>query len=551
MPVQPWSLAMPLPPTPPLLLPLAPAVPRWRRRLRQFVPSLVVCAGVLLSACAAALQPPPLPATGAAAGWPPVWSGGPIEDPQQRDADAGPPAFSPPSAAHCRRAPGAREVAGGGRQGGAWARPPVEERSEREVDVARRAGAAGATAPPPAGAPSRDAATAMAKSAKSAMSAMSAGVPLGYLRDAPPALPAPPAQPAPTRSRPANEVVTAGVVDDNADFGEYLAYRQRKAGLPVRERDVSERYLLEVTDAQNRPLHDAEVAVQRAGTAEPVMWARTDTAGRVWLHPKAFLNAGDAGERSLAVTVRKGGAQARGVLLRGQPQALQLRLGVNPAAARPRLDLVFMVDATGSMGDEIAKLKTSMQAMAQQIAQLPGQPEVCFGLVAYRDRGDAYITRTHDFTDRLDAFQQVLGDVHAAGGGDTPEALNEALHEVVHGLSWRADAARMVVLVADAPPHLDYGGPQYDRDMQAALAKGIKLFAVGASGLDPVGEYIFRQMAQYTAGRFVFLTYRRATDPGSGPGAQTVHDVKQYSVQTLDALVLRLVGEEMARLKRS
>jgi hypothetical protein len=87
--------------------------------------------------------------------------------------------------------------------------------------------------------------------------------------------------------------------------------------------------------------------------------------------------------------------------------------------------------------------------------------------------------------------------------------------------------------------------------MQAALAKGIKLFAVGASGLDPVGEYIYRQMAQYTAGRFVFLTYRDAANPGSGPGTQTAHDVKQYSVQTLDKLVVRLVSEELARLKRA
>ena len=213
--------------------------------------------------------------------------------------------------------------------------------------------------------------------------------------------------------------------------------------------------------------------------------------------------------------------------------------------------MVFMVDATGSMGDEIAKLKSSMRAIAQQISQLPGQPDICWGLVAYRDRGDAFITRTHDFTDDLDGFQQLLARVQAAGGGDTPEALNEALHEVVHNLSWRSDAARMVVLVADAPPHLDYGGPQYDRDMQAALAKGIKLFAVGASGLDPVGEYIFRQIAQYTAGRFVFLTYKDAANPASGPGSQTVHDVGTYSVQTLDRLIVRLVSDELARLPRS
>jgi hypothetical protein len=137
--------------------------------------------------------------------------------------------------------------------------------------------------------------------------------------------------------------------------------------------------------------------------------------------------------------------------------------------------------------------------------------------------------------------------------------LNEALHETVHGLSWRRDAVRLVVLVADAPPHLDYCTtpasqhaicPMYDRDMQAALAKGIKLFAVGASGLDPSGEFIFRQMAQYTAGRFVFLTYKNAKESSSGPGSETVHDVKQYSVQTLDKLIVRLVGEELAHLKQ-
>jgi Mg-chelatase subunit ChlD len=368
-----------------------------------------------------------------------------------------------------------------------------------------------------------------------------------------PSWPQPLPQPAPSlpRQRPVTETVTAGMVDDNADFGEYLAYRGRHAGLPVRDRDVTERYLLEVTDAAGRPVHDAEVAVQRAGRAEPLMWARTDTGGRVWLHPRAFLMAGDAQERALGIAVRKGAWQGRTALVRGEKSALQVRLGQSMTPQRPRLDLVFMIDATGSMGDEIAKLKASMRAVSQQISQLPGQPDLCYGLVAYRDRGDAYITRTHDFTDDLGAFQQMLARVQAGGGGDTPEALNEALHEVVHGLSWRADAARMVILVADAPPHLDYGGPQYDIDMQAALAKGIKLFAVGASGLDPVGQYIFRQMAQYTAGRFVFLTYKDAADPGSGPGTQTSHDVKNYSVQTLDRLIVRLVGEELARLARS
>jgi hypothetical protein len=125
------------------------------------------------------------------------------------------------------------------------------------------------------------------------------------------------------------------------------------------------------------------------------------------------------------------------------------------------------------------------------------------------------------------------------------------LHDTVHRLSWRGSGAtRMVVLLADAPPHLDYGGPHYDDDMLAALGKGIKIFSVGASGLDKQGEYVQRQMAQYTGGRFVFLTYKDAERPASGPGRETVHDVSNYSVQTLDRLIVRLVTEELAQLPK-
>ncbi|MEY4562193.1 MAG: hypothetical protein RLZZ618_1470 [Pseudomonadota bacterium] len=515
---------------------------RWR--VRAVV--LVTCLSALSAGTALALSPPVEP-------WPPGWQ---PQTPsgQQGGIDFSPVAFNAPSAAHCRRLPTTREQGGAGQdQGmarGRWA--DASPSAEARVDRAERESRGGAFGKLDASSDDR----LERKAARApAVSAVSPPAPVAAPGKVAPAessayLPEPSRRPFP-RPTPTPQQVTAGMVDDNADFGEYLAYRQRNAGRTVRERDISERYLLEVTDSAGRPVHDAEVAVQRGGVAEPVMWARTDTAGRVWLHPRAFLAGGQDHDQALSVAVRKGGQQARTVLVRGQPNTVQVRLGAQAAVQRPRLDLVFLVDATGSMGDEIAKLKASMHAMSQQIGRLPGQPDVCYGLVAYRDRGDAFITRSHDFTDDLGAFQRVLAQVQAAGGGDTPEALNEALNEVVHKLSWRHDAARMVVLVADAPPHLDYGGPQYDRDMQAALAKGIKLFAVGTSGLDPDGEYVFRQMAQYTAGRFVFLTYRDATRPGSGPGTQTLHDVKQYSVQTLDHLVVRLVEEELARLRRT
>ena len=86
--------------------------------------------------------------------------------------------------------------------------------------------------------------------------------------------------------------------------------------------------------------------------------------------------------------------------------------------------------------------------------------------------------------------------------------------------------------------------------MLAALGKGIKVFSVAASGQDSTGEIVQRQIAQYTGGRFIFLTYKNAADPSSGPGSETVHEVNNYSVDTLDALVVRLVREELAQLRR-
>lgn len=350
-------------------------------------------------------------------------------------------------------------------------------------------------------------------------------------------------QPPIAAARPADEPVSAGMVDDNADFGEYLAYRQRWAQLARRDLDVGGRILLDVRDEAGRAVPDAQVRVHAGGRSVP-LWARTDAGGSAWLMPQA--DSGLAGGQRYEVEVSRGGASTRVPWQPGQKDRLQARIAA--ASERARLDLVFLVDATGSMGDEIDKLKRSMRAVADQIARMPSRPDLCLGLVAYRDRGDAFFVRGTDLTDDLGAFQAMLEQLQAGGGGDTPEALNEALHTAVHRISWRGEgSARMVVLVADAPPHLDYPGPQYDQDLRAAQARGIKLFSVGASGLSPQGEYVLRQMAQFTGGRFVFLTYEQANRPGSGPGRETVHDVRNYSVQTLDKLLVRLVGEEMAR----
>ena len=492
-------------------------VPRFRRPL-----VVLLCAQLLLTACGAT-EPP---AVAGATRWPT-----PAPDSRLQVAQTV-PNFEAPSATHCARPVQTYETPG-------MARVARDRRELADTDAMkdyslRRPGS-----------PSVSAAKSMPAPAAEPLASASA-----IAEAAAPAAPAAPRisgglQPPAQAPRPANEPVTAGMVDDNADFSEYLAFRGRTQ-VVHRERDISARYLLQVRDARGAVVPDAEVAVQAANGA--AMWARTDAGGRAWLHPNAFDKAQSP---VYEVTVRRNGRQSTAFLQRGQKNAVDVVLDGKPgtAPARARLDLVFLIDATGSMDDEIAKLKTTLRTIADQVARLPSRPDTCFGLVAYRDRTDEFLVRRHDFTNDLNAFQGVLDALRAAGGGDYREAMNEALNETIHKMSWRGNGTtRLVVLLADAPPHLDYGGPQYDDDMVAALGKSIKVLSVGASGLDKQGEYIQRQIAQYTGGRFVFLTYKEATNPASGPGTQTVHDVGNYSVQTLDKLIVRLVSEELGKL---
>lgn len=346
------------------------------------------------------------------------------------------------------------------------------------------------------------------------------------------------------------EPVTAGVTDDNEQWVDYLDYLNRHRYVYANQRDVSERYVITVVDEVARPVHDATVEIY---VGDALLFSgRTDAGAQVLFHPLALeRNWQQQGAREYRVVASKGFVARSETFARTGADAWTITLA-NPARLDyAQLDLLFLIDATGSMDDEIDKLKATMADIADQIATLPERPDVRYGLVAYRDQGDAFVVRPYDFTPNLRDFQRNLAALRADGGGDEPEALNAALHTSLNDLHWRSeDTVRLVILVADAPPHLDYHweGFSYDTDMIDAVRRGIKIFPVGASNLNGDGEYIFRQLAQFTGGKFVFLTYEDGSDPSSGPGTETDHEVENYSVDTLDRLVVRLVREELAKL---
>ena len=143
--------------------------------------------------------------------------------------------------------------------------------------------------------------------------------------------------------------------------------------------------------------------------------------------------------------------------------------------ANPKVDVVFVLDTTGSMGGLIQTAKEKIWSIATTMASAQQTPEIRIGLVAYRDRGDSYVTKIVDLSDDLDSVYATLMDFEADGGGDTPESVNKALYDAVHNMSWsqQDQAYQVIFLVGDAPPHMDYNEVRYPEIVASAMEKGI------------------------------------------------------------------------------
>jgi Mg-chelatase subunit ChlD/cell division protein FtsB len=178
---------------------------------------------------------------------------------------------------------------------------------------------------------------------------------------------------------------------------------------------------------------------------------------------------------------------------------------VNPVSLqRPKVEVVFALDTTGSMGGLIKAAKEKIWSIATTMAQAQPAPEIRMGLVAYRDRGDAYITRVTDLSSDLDSVYATLMDFRAEGGGDGPESVNQALADAVGRISWSSDqsAYKVIFLVGDAPPHMDYQDDvKYPQTLMTAKAKGIVVNTILA-GSDLNTGRIWKQIAQVGSGHY-------------------------------------------------
>lgn len=344
--------------------------------------------------------------------------------------------------------------------------------------------------------------------------------------------------PDPRWRRPQAGQLTAGEHDDLLNPELYVDYvrksdlAQQVPDLP--RLDTARVLMVTVKDRAGRPVPFAVVELACADGSR--LNLKTMADGTVAFFPnmdrlgnKVWVRAATADWREVSIASGQGGLGGQRVDFTVAAQAQQVR----------KLDLMLAIDTTGSMGDEIRYLQSELQAIVGAIRQRHQGIDLRVGFVFYRDEGDDYVTATFPLNADVAAGQRELARHSANGGGDYPEAMEQALIRAA-GQAWRPDAVKTMLLVADAPPHDDKFGLTW-RAAEHLRAKRVHIVPVAASGVADKAEYAMRAMAAATQSRYTFLT----DDSGIG-NAHAKPAIDCYLVTRLDTLLRRVIDSQLS-----
>ncbi len=335
-------------------------------------------------------------------------------------------------------------------------------------------------------------------------------------------------------------LLTAASVGDTDRRDNYLSFLARHVeeamslGL-----DMTRRVRFRVIDAQGRGVNDARITLGGEGLQ---MVAHTHGDG-TWDFFPGISAPGYAGRATARIDVENLGVQAVvDVPPAGDGPDVTVQLPAVVQPPTPSLDLGFLIDVTGSMGDELRYVNREIGHIVQRIeAEAPGT-RVRVSATFYRDRVDQMIVQQIPFTTNVLGFASTMRQVNASGGGDYPEDMNAGLEAALTGLAWsEGPAVRVLIVVADAPPqHYADENFTWQSAMNDASRRGIRILPVGASGSNREVEFLFRAMGTMTSTPYVYLTDE------SGIGAPHMEaDTDRVAVERFNDLLTRLVVSDL------
>lgn len=331
-------------------------------------------------------------------------------------------------------------------------------------------------------------------------------------------------------------LLTAGDYDDVLNPDLYKTYLDKalqghlgRKGYPFV--DANQRITLEIIDRLGKPVPMTHISV-RQDNGDKAFPLRTGVDGKAYLFPTY-----DGLTSDMSISASIAGAEPMTVPLTDDimDEGGTLSLVLDLDRTMPtELDLLLTLDATGSMSDEMEYLQAELVAIMDRVRSKQPDMDIRAGFIVYRDKGDDYVVRDFAFTDDMEAFKTALSEQAAQGGGDTPEAMHEALKRGLD-FDWREDAVKINLLVADAPPHDEHFQATWDTGL-ISRTRGIHMVSLAASGVDDRAEFLMRGLSQLTNARYLFLT----DDSGVGlPHAEPQVDC--YVVTRLDQLVERVM----------
>lgn len=334
--------------------------------------------------------------------------------------------------------------------------------------------------------------------------------------------------------QPQGGLVTAGEWNDldNWDFYQKTLIKEPFKGFPDDWQMYTNHRIAVAITAKNKPAANATVTLFRNDT--PIWTAKTDNLGRAELWVGAFQK-----EKELNTTLLRLKVNEQWVSTATISETQMNRIALDETLPSPTnlVQIAFMVDATGSMGDELEFLKMDLKKVINEVQKTNNQLKISTATVFYRDEGDEYVVKHSPFTEDINQTTEFISQQRADGGGDFPEAVDKALVQL-NQLQWQPEArTRIAFLVLDAPPHNKpavINSIQYS--VKTAAASGIKLIPVVASGIDKTTEFLMRFIAMYTNGTYVFITDH------SGIGNKHLEpSVGEYQVEKLSDLMVRLI----------
>ena len=331
-------------------------------------------------------------------------------------------------------------------------------------------------------------------------------------------------------------IITAGEWNDlqNWSFWQNLLNQEVADQLTTNwEFNTANRFSFELKDENNLPVVDAVLTIKK-GT--DVVWAaKTDNLGtaELWIDLKSDK------QKTTEITNYSFylGDQKLSNVKSYSEEINTIKIN-NSAPVYSNVDLCFIVDATGSMIDEMDFLKDDLKQVIQKVKAANSNLQISTGTVFYRDVDDEYLVKKSDFTLNLENTLTYINAQTADGGGDFPEDVHTALKTSIDDLQWATTAkTRIAFLLLDAPPH-DEAQVMDDlhKSIKKAAQKGIKIIPIVASGINKKTEFLMRNFSITTNGTYVFIT----NDSGVGDDhlEPTIGD---YEVEILQELLIRLI----------